>query len=365
MGAWALLEPDIFGRMFEEHPTEEVLEIIAQKLIQTIVRVSDQVFEMSKPVTKVHTKWWSKDCAMARYHIQKIRHQWRSNQLPYEEYRKEENWYKKVTKNAKANFYTKNINEHRDNNVWNIFKWTRGGRKTLTPAIKYRDVLYTEPIDKADAFRKELYQDPGPDNFTFTIPNTQNSSLPDNVITEEELAAIIRSFPKDTAPGMSGIMYTLIKWVWEYSSENFLKFYNHLLDAGFHPEAFKKALVVVLSKPNKDDYSDPRAYRLIALIECLGKLLEKVVAKRLDYYANEYNLIHKNQFAGRSGASTTDARVALIHDIQTAKANGLVLSMLNFDIKGYFDFIRKDRLLSVVFLDNNTYYKENTVVNNK
>ena len=99
-----------------------------------------------------------------------------------------------------------------------------------------------------------------------------------------------------------------IKTCWESFNYNFAKWTGHsdgegkpeeqrdvetpilkLFDAcvahGVHPEVFKKSVTVVIPKPNKPDYSSPKAYRVIALPNCLGKVLEKIVARRLSYYA--------------------------------------------------------------------------------
>ena len=42
-------------------------------------------------------------------------------------------------------------------------------------------------------------------------------------------------------------------------------------------------ITIALKKPNKPDYIQPRAYCLIILLECISKLLEKVVVCRLTY----------------------------------------------------------------------------------
>ena len=57
--------------------------------------------------------------------------------------------------------------------------------------------------------------------------------------------------------------------------------------------------MVMLKKPNKKDPSALHSYRPITLEECLGKLLEKIVAKRLQYFANAQGLLPSNQFGGR------------------------------------------------------------------
>lgn len=48
---------------------------------------------------------------------------------------------------------------------------------------------------------------------------------------------------------------------------------------------------MVLQKPKKLDYSAPRAYRLISLLNTLGKLIEAVIAQRLSYLAKKYGLL--------------------------------------------------------------------------
>ena len=53
-------------------------------------------------------------------------------------------------------------------------------------------------------------------------------------------------------------------------------------------------------KAGKPDYSIPKAYRIIALLNCLGKVAERVIAKRLGALAEITNMIHPTQMGGRS-----------------------------------------------------------------
>ena len=101
----------------------------------------------------------------------------------------------------------------------------------------------------------------------------------------------------------------------------------------------------VLPKPNKPDYASPRAYRPIQLLECLGKLVEKTVARRLMFDCDKFSLMPPEQFGGVMAASCTDAGLSLTHDIENALNRGHTASLLTVDIKGFFDSINHRRLL--------------------
>jgi hypothetical protein len=54
--------------------------------------------------------------------------------------------------------------------------------------------------------------------------------------------------------------------------------YNTCLTYRCFSAVFKQLVIVVLPKSNKADYFKTKSYRPIVLLNCLGKLLEKVVA---------------------------------------------------------------------------------------
>ena len=72
------------------------------------------------------------------------------------------------------------------------------------------------------------------------------------------------------------------------------------------------------------------------------------MAKRLSYLAETQGLLHADQMGGRSGRSAVDAVMALVHDVQQAKCNGIVLSALFVDVKGAFDHVSRTQLLLIL-----------------
>jgi len=164
-------------------------------------------------------------------------------------------------------------------------------------------------------------------------------------VTHDEVSEAISNTSSSSMPGYSQINYQVIKWAWKCQTY-ILALMRKCLETGYHPKSWRKAIVVALRKPGKPDYSNPRAYWLITLLECLGKVLEKIVARRLTYLAGKHGLVPANQFRGCSNSSTIDALLSFTNDVQCAWNHKLVTSAPTFDIKGYFDFINHNRLLS-------------------
>ena len=77
-------------------------------------------------------------------------------------------------------------------------------------------------------------------------------------------------------------------------------------------------------------------FRPIVLLNILGKLIEKVIAKRLQFIVVNNNFIHPSQLGGLKFKFTTDARVALTHIVCSGWTKGKTTSTLTFDISQFF-----------------------------
>ena len=94
--------------------------------------------------------------------------------------------------------------------------------------------------------------------------------------------------------------------------------------------------MIIIPKPDKSLYNHPKAFRPIVLLNTLGKLIEKVIAKRLQFIVTSNNFIHPSQLGGLKFKSTADAGIALTHIIQSGWARGRATSSLAFDISQFF-----------------------------
>jgi len=94
--------------------------------------------------------------------------------------------------------------------------------------------------------------------------------------------------------------------------------------------------MIIIPKPNKTSYDQPKAFRPIILLNTLGKLIEKVIAERLQFMVVSNDFIHPSQLSGLKFKSTTDTGIVLTHIVRSGWAKGKSTSSLAFDISQFF-----------------------------
>ncbi|RAO74379.1 uncharacterized protein BHQ10_010391 [Talaromyces amestolkiae] len=101
--------------------------------------------------------------------------------------------------------------------------------------------------------------------------------------------------------------------------------------------------MVVIRKPGKLDYTDPKAYRPIALLSMIRKTLESMIAS---YLVERHNLLPKHHIGGRRGRSCELAIHLLLEETHHAWRDGSrVASGLTLDVTGAFNNVNHIRML--------------------
>ena len=177
--------------------------------------------------------------------------------------------------------------------------------------------------------------------------NRQHRRKWEKVIHREIKNAIFSSSPKK-APGPDGISFLILQKSYHAISDLFDMVFSELIKNGYHPQCWKESIGAILKKPNKVDYSQPKAYRIIMLLNCLGKISEKIIATRLSHFVEHSNLLHNEQMRDRKNRFAIDASLCLLHDIQNAKNSKNVFSCLFLDVKDAFNHVSTNRLIAIL-----------------
>ncbi len=151
-----------------------------------------------------------------------------------------------------------------------------------------------------------------------------------------------------SAPSPSGVRYTLLKWAHQACPDAITLIFNLCLDTGTYP--WHHTTIVVLNKPNKPNYSNPKAYRPISLLECVGKVLKKIVAKWFNHDISTFGLLPMTQFGSCPHHTTVDAAAVLTHCIQATCDSRHARALILFDISGFFDNVNPECTVRILAL---------------
>lgn len=133
--------------------------------------------------------------------------------------------------------------------------------------------------------------------------NYENNSAPYNrVFTLDELEMALKS-ADGKATGIDEISYDMLRNLPTEMKIQLLEEYNKIWTKDGIPSDWKTGLVVAIPKTENDPHK-PENYRPITLLSCVGKLHERMVAKRFITEAEERGLLNPDQVAFRPKMGT-------------------------------------------------------------
>jgi ribonuclease HI len=259
--------------------------------------------------------------------------------------------FKRAVASAKSQFWGKITGETPREKLFAQVRALRGRKGNGVKALKVGDVHAATPDTQAALLGDTFFPPEGRVCATETDFNPivlpSREWLP---FVASELQEAIQGTSNTSAPGRSGIGYKQIKCIATVDAEHLLMLYNTLVELRHVPKDWKAEKLVAVAKPRKTDMSSPKSYRPISLIETLSKVLEKMMAVRLQLDCTTHGLLPNNQFGSLRHVGTSDAGLALVHDIETAWAKGKTCVTIAADIQQFFPSVQHERLLHTATL---------------
>lgn len=176
-----------------------------------------------------------------------------------------------------------------------------------------------------------------------TVPCKLNDLLPPEhhisaptLFTPCELGPVIRDLKAGKAPGSDEITNREIQAGGKTLLEALQCVANFSLLSVLFPSQWKIAWTAILRKPHKPDYTDPTAYRPIALLSCLGNVVESVINNRLKSQAESSGVLPPGHYGGRPQSSTEDALTHLTAWTKEQWSRGKYVGALFVDVKAVF-----------------------------
>ncbi|KAF7564397.1 hypothetical protein PtrM4_038310 [Pyrenophora tritici-repentis] len=335
----------------EDQELQSKLEEIGEAITQVIQLAADKAI----PKVKLGPKpkpWWNQELTKLRReltHCQRVYTQ-QLQQLSIQEaylFKKDfliaRNTYARAIKDAKKRHWNSFLEQETPQSIYKAMAYTKDQKVEKIPPI-HGEILEKTFKGKCKAFRKALFPPP-PTAELPSFLNYQESIWDWPQLSISELEQACSSKVKSSTPGPDAITQDIITATFKFNPEILFIAYSILFNYGYHPRCWKAATGAILKKPSKLDYSLPKAYRVITLLNSLGKVLERIIAKRLASLAETTNLLHPSQIGGRNKKSAIDAALLLVDQIQHKKQQGQITSTVFVDVKGAFDHVIHNRFL--------------------
>ena len=134
----------------------------------------------------------------------------------------------------------------------------------------------------------------------------------------------------------------LLKVGIKYTSKQLAHIFNHLFLTGTFPDKLKLAYVVPIHKA--DSKLSVGEYRHISILPIISKILEKLMAVRLQEFLKVNNIIYEHQFGFQPGKSTNMAILDIHAKIVQAFEDKRVAACVFLDFAKAFDTVNHEIL---------------------
>ncbi|KAI0995925.1 hypothetical protein K3495_g12256, partial [Podosphaera aphanis] len=321
-------------------PTLDTIEKVEAYAQELCMQLSNGIQATGVKVGKGRGKsapWWTSKCKTARAEYQKAT----SPNLRAASARK----LRETISAAKKEHCTQRFEAM--TTAADIFKLMRSAsprQANIPPPLIHEGSLITNPAERATILRDALLaRHQATDDLPPCTMASDNRIPWDNDITEED----VRKYTigcGNTEPGADGVSVELFEACWKTIGPHVTQLFRACMQLGTHPTCFKLAEVVLLPKPNRDP-TTVKGWRPIALLSCLGKGLERLLAKRMAHLAVIYDVVGHQQFGALLKRSATDLVSCVVYDVEEASSQGWAATFVTLDVQGAFDAVLHNRLV--------------------
>lgn len=187
-------------------------------------------------------------------------------------------------------------------------------RQTETPAPFYEGNFISDQSKRANVLRDSLLARHQAAHNLPSCPPLGQARIPLIAdLSENEVPA--RTIGSgNTCSGVDRISVALLDACWDSIRTHITNIFRGCIDLRYHTTCFKLAEVIFLPRAGWDPTLVER-WRPIFLLSCLGKGLERLIAKIMSHLAMVSNVVGKQQFGTLPKRSAADLVSCLVHDI--------------------------------------------------
>ena len=343
-----------------DHPTRirspEEVEPACRKLTKAL----QETINVEVPTTEIRIKakkWWTKELTKLRQEANKkgrkaSKYKGWPEHHSHGERKKANKLFHKTLEHTKRQHWRDWLEKADDPDIWTVHKYMSspvgdGGKSrilVLKATCNRQEANVTTNEEKSSILAKTFFP-PRPLEDTLTQFAYPKPICDFDPISKEQIKRQLMKLKPYKAPGPDGIPNIVLTKCANTIVDRLYYIYKAILELGIYYEPWRTSTTVVLCKPGKPRYDVLKAYRPIALLNTMSKVLTALMANLMTFYTETHQLLPAHHFGGRPGRTTTDAIHLLVHKIKDAWRKRQVTVVLFLDIEGAFPNVVTSKLV--------------------
>ncbi|PSR72425.1 hypothetical protein PHLCEN_2v11706 [Hermanssonia centrifuga] len=341
--------------------TREEFDRTLEHLTDALVEAREKTVPKIKPSPFVK-RWWTADLVKTRTDVKRLARESYKRRTDvrhsiHAEYKRARNEYGESIRRAKKEHWEAFLEDIDGETIWNFSRYAASehtdGGKTRIPQLQTKGThrrtrLSKSNEEKSKALHETFFPPPGD-----TPPDQDTEEIPDQKfefkgITRDLIREVIKKLKQYKAPGIDDFPNEVFIWCEDILVPILYYLFRATYELGFYPDLWKVLHTLVLRKPQRKDYTMPNAFRPIALLVCIAKILSACMARIPAIQTEKLSLLSNNHFLGRMGRTTTDSLHYITTTVKNAWRTHKVASILFLDVKAAFPSINPERLLYIL-----------------
>jgi hypothetical protein len=334
--------------------SEGTINQACERWTKRLLEIAEKICPRHKNLTRRKSNpWWNASCELLFRKRSIHRHKLNKyiNPEGYLIYTKLDKAFKKEIRKAKRKYWEDIYKRATLNDTFKMFRRLKGGPSRPNEVkAQNGDILTSEKAISNEICRffsscgRNIRVNKNSKKITEQCIDNEVLNRP---ISLEEVAEIISSMKERKAPGIDDVSPFMIKRGGNTIVVSITKLFNRIYSEGRIPQPWFVSRIIPI--PKKTGRSlQVNEFRPISLLPVTGKILEKLINKRLTITCEKLNWLPNFQKGFRAGKSTLDNLILLQQEIHTTFKKKQVMIAAFLDIKKAYDCVCRPKLVQML-----------------
>ena len=342
------IDSNVFGALlsatlpYQTPPqSRQQIDIAIQSLTSAIQKAAlCKTVRLPRPSNKT-VYWWTADLSKLRAQLRKA--QKASNKRPcslnLETTADFKRRYKSLIRTTRAEAFKTFCSKETGIELFKSLRKLSGAERSFrnVPALKNSEGTLTNNDSEILSIFHEHFFPQGNQSPNVAIFDLKESTSDVPSLSEHEVREAVFEIKSKSTPGLDGITAGYLQKYYSVIQRNLFNILAACIQIQYFPLVWKRSLVIIIPKSGKSDYESVSSFRPISLLSTFGKVFEKILLRRLQYFSNQHDWFNCRQHGFRSNCLTISALHEVVSKIEYGFSQKAHTGSLFLDIKGAFD----------------------------